>query len=162
DVASGNCAKQCRARRPQFLGRREIACGRGACHVERALARKDAEVRDGHIARGVTEADHEAARAQAIERALEGRLADTVVDDIDAFPAGEFPDPGGEVLGAVVDDLVAAIGLCQRYLLVRTGGAVDGGAQAVSPVAGYEPDAAGSGMPQDAVARLYLPGEVKQ
>ncbi len=70
------------------------------------------------IARGFAERRHHAAPAQAFQRALEGRLADRIVDHRHAFAAGDLAHARGKILARVDDRMVAAVGAGDRGLLV--------------------------------------------
>ena len=130
--------------------------------VERALLGQDADVERRHLARGVPEADHQAEGLQAVERREERVLADRVVDDRHARPAGDLPHPSGDVLPRRDDDVVAAVGPGDRRLLVRADGADDRRPEGLQPLAGDEADPAGGGMEQDRLARLHGVGPADQ
>ena len=88
-------------------------------------------------------------RAQAVERAHEGVLADAVIDDRHALAAGDLPDPGDEILALVVDDVIVAMRPGELGLLGRADGADHGRAQMLRPLADDQADAAGGRVEQD-------------
>src|SRR3546814_11013734 len=67
---------------------------------------------------GGAEQHHRAARPEAVERALEGILADRVIDHRHALAVGQLLHAGDEVLAAVVDGVVAAMRFRQRCLFL--------------------------------------------
>lgn len=84
--------------------------------------------------------NHHAAHAQAVERTHKGILADTIVNHSDAFTAGQFSHPFGDVLTAVVDDVIAAVLLCQLgfgFARYRTDYRCT---KRLGPLAGNQPD----------------------
>ena len=143
---------------PIILGLAPIGAAGGARDVERALGREDAKIGDRHGARGIAQTHHQAARLEAIQAAHEGILADAVIDDIHALPVRQLANAIDEVFGAVVDDLVAAIGSGESHLLVRTSGADDARAQCVGPLAGDEAQAAGGSLEEDRLVYKRLKG----
>ncbi len=63
-----------------------------------------------------------------------GVLADAVIDDVAQLAAGDFLHPRDEILLAVEDDMVAAIGLRELGLLLRADGADHGRAEMSLPI----------------------------
>ncbi|WP_245688862.1 hypothetical protein [Paracoccus chinensis] len=68
----------------------------------------------------------------------------------------DLPDARLEVFLAVVDDMAAAVRLCDRDLFSRTDCADDGDPLARQSLAGNGTDAARGGVPENSVARLNL------
>src|SRR4029453_8506390 len=79
-------------------------------YVHGAFYRELRGVDRRHRPRGGTDADEEAAPLERIDRALEGVLADAVVDDVDASAAGDFAHPLGDILAPIQDHVVTAVG----------------------------------------------------
>src|SRR3546814_15777453 len=101
---------------------------------------------------------HGAARPEAVERALEGILADRVIDHRHALAVGQRLYALDEVLLAVVAGVVAAVRFRQRCLFFRTDRADHRRADVVQPLTGAAADAAGGGVDQPGVSLLDLEG----
>ena len=106
----------------------------------------------GASARGVAEGGENAKRRQAGQRAFVGGRANTVIDHRHAGAVGDLHHSRGEILGAVVDGVVTAMGLGDGRLLVAADGPDDGRAKLVQPLANDQTDAAGGGMEQHGLA----------
>ncbi len=78
------------------------------------------------------------------------------------MPAGNFANPFDEILAAVDDDVVTAVGTRQFGLLVAAHRADHGRAQMPRPLAGDQSDSAGGGVQQDGIARLHPVGAPQQ
>ena len=125
-----------------------------ARQVQRALGPEHAR-RDGrHRARRVAEAGHQAEGAQAVQAALEGVLADRVVDHLHALAAGDVLHPGRKVFARVVDGVRRAVFQRQRALGRTACRADELQAQRTRPLAGDQPHATGSSMEEHEVAGL--------
>ena len=125
---------------------------RGPGEEERALGAEQPGLERRHRPRGVAEAHHHAARAEAVQRALERVLADRIVDHRQAFALGDLAHPVGEVLLGIDDRVIAAVGAGEP----RLGAAADGPdhrrAQMLGPLAEDQPDPAGRGVDQNGVS----------
>ena len=122
--------------------------------IERALGRKRPGLERRNRSRGVAEAHHQAARAEAIQRSLECFLAHRVVDHRQSLALGDPAHPVGEVLLGIDDRMVAAMVAGQFRFLPAADGADDGRAQMLGPLAKDQPDPAGGGVDQDGISFL--------
>src|SRR5690606_35373044 len=116
------------------------------------------DVGDADDARGIAEARHQPARTKAIERLLERRLANAIIDDIDTLAAGDFLDPLGEIFLAIVDDMVAAMGASKLDLFFTACRADHGGAECFGPLCRDETNATCSRLPENGFALGQRPG----
>src|SRR5262245_16248657 len=130
--------------------------------VQRPFRGQDPQLERRHRAGGVAEADQQAERVQAIERALERALADRVVNHRHTSPAGQIADPLDEVFPRVDDRLVAPVGPGQLGLLVRADGANHGRPERLQPLAGDQPDSAGRRVEQNGLAGPHRVGPPDQ
>ena len=71
---------------------------RRAGEVQRPLLREEADVDRLDRARGLAEADHHAARAQAVQRTQKGVAPDRIIDHRKLLAVGQALDLGDEVL----------------------------------------------------------------
>jgi hypothetical protein len=102
----------------------------------------------------LTEGHQHAERGEALERRLEGVLADGIIHHRHALAAGDLLDPRGHVLAVVADRMGAAMGAGELGLGIAADGADHGGAEMLGPLAGDEPHPAGRGMEEDGLPRL--------
>ena len=102
----------------------------GPGQEEGALLVEDLEVERRHGAARGAEEDHVAAGPQAVEAAVEGVLADGVVDDVDALAVGDALRLLDEVLLGVEDHLIRPGPLGELSLLLGPGGPDHGCARA--------------------------------
>jgi hypothetical protein len=101
----------------------DVVLESGAGNVEGAHGGEADEIEGRDGAGGSAEEDERAAGAKTLERLLNGGLADGVVDDGEAFTAGDFMDAANEVFTGVEDDVVGSglAGEC-GFLFCRHGG----------------------------------------
>ena len=121
---------------------------------QRSLLREEAGRDRLGRARRIAEADHQSARAQAVERFQEGVPADRIVDDRQLVAAGDPFDLGDEILARIDDRVGAAMGARELGFFVGADGADHRRAERLGPLADDQPDAARRGMDQDRLARL--------
>ena len=120
-------------------------------HIE-ILDLRSAEERDQHETPVHAEAANVAHRIGA---------ADHVQNDIDAAPAGQFLDAGGEILGPVIDRGVAAEAEAGGGFVVRSGGRVNGRAKFFRQLDRGHADAAGATVDQRLFA-AFQPARLEQ
>src|SRR5918994_6759134 len=103
DLAAGDRLEQlaCPARELRRL--RRVMKERRARQEQRTATRELERRNRRHRTRGIAVADHQAARAQAIERGEEGVLADAVVNDRNALLPGDRPYTRDHVLSRTHD-----------------------------------------------------------
>ena len=128
---------------------------RRASDVERSLGCQDHRAEGLDRSGGVAVSGEYTERLQRVQRRLEGRLADRIVGRGDALAAGNFAHSGRDILVAVQNRMVTAIGPRELRLLFRADAADDVGAEQVGPLAQDQADATGSGIDQNIVAGLY-------
>src|SRR3954451_11715996 len=80
DLAARNHVEHILSERRQILIARRISHECRARDIERSFCRENSEVDTGYRPGSVAEADHQAARPQAVERGHEARLPDAIVD----------------------------------------------------------------------------------
>ena len=90
------------------------------------------------------------------------RLADAVIDHRAQFAAGDVLDAGGEILLAIEDGVVAAVGFGERGLVFGADRADDIGAEIIRPLAQQETDAARRGVDEHVHAVLDLEGAAQE
>ena len=129
---------------------------------QRALLREQDQVDRRHRPGGVAIGNHHAHRAQAVQRTCEGVLADTVVHHRHAFAAGDVAHALGEVLGGVIDHVVAAVRPGQFRLGRRADGADHRCTERLGPLAGDQADPAGRRVDQHGIAGLHAVGLAQQ
>ena len=122
--------------------------------VERAHGGEANEVEGWNGSAGAAEEDDDAARAQTLERLLEGGLANGVVDCHETTAFGEGFDFGGEVFVGVEDDLVGPGGAGESGLFFGGDGGEDAGSASPGHLDEKTAGAAGSGVDEDLVAGL--------
>jgi hypothetical protein len=124
--------------------------------IDRAERAQPARRHGVGIARGFAERGHHPASAQAFQRCFERRLADRIVDDGNAFAAGDVAHARGKVLARVDDRMIAT--MCAGNIRLRLGAHSPDHrrAQVLRPLAHDEADAARGGVDQDRIARLDL------
>src|SRR3989475_364142 len=115
--------------------------------VEAAVGRRDAEVPRRQRPRGLAESAHQPARPAAVERTVEGPFAARAMVRRQLLAAGDRARALGEVLLAVVDDVVGAVVPGELRLFLGAHGADDRDAERLQPLAGNQADAAGGGVP---------------
>ncbi|MNQ74424.1 hypothetical protein D3C85_891790 [compost metagenome] len=138
----------------QALGGVGVAGHRRPGDEQRALLREYAQVDPGHRARGIAEADQQAARGDAVEGDFPGVLADAVIHHRALVPVGQLQHALDHVLVAVVDGRPGALRHGPRGFLGRADGADQLYPQRLGPLAGQGADATGGGMEQDGFAAL--------
>src|SRR4029078_6177453 len=134
-----------------FLAGADIVVELGPGRKQRAVIVELRYRKRRHRAGRIAKADKQAARFEAGQRTREGRLADAVIDDVAELVAADLFHAGDEILLIVEDDVRAAIGEREIGLLLRADRADHMGAKRARPLAGKQPDAAGSGMDQHAM-----------
>ncbi len=146
----------------QILAFGGIGVQRRPGREQRSLGLQNVDVESVDLARRAAIADKIAERREAIERGRERGLADAVIDHLAQLAAGDFLGPRGEILIAIEDGVMAAIGLGERGLVLGADRADDIGAEMIGPLAQDQADAAGCGMNEDVHALLDLEGAAQQ
>ncbi len=141
----------------ELLAGRDVVRDGGARDEEGAGAVQAAEVEGRHGAARLPEETEQATRPQRGEAALEGRLADRVVHDVDAAAVGERASAGGEVLLRVEDHLVRARLPGEGGLRLRAAGGDHPGSCGVEHL-----DEQAAGAPAAAWTRATSPGRVSR
>jgi hypothetical protein len=161
-LARDDHVEQFAAERFEVGALRRVVHQRRPGDEQRTLLRQQQRVERRHRPRGVAVGDQHAERAQAVERAHEDILADAVIDHRDPLAAGDLAHALREVLGRVVDDMVAAVRPGQFALGRRPDGTDHRRPQRLRPLAGNEPDAAGRRMDQHGIPGLHAIGAAQQ
>ncbi len=100
--------------------------------------------------------------ASEFERHPDGGCADAVIDHGNTLAAGDFAHPPGHVLGAIIDDVMAAMVFRHRNFLRRTDRADDRRAERPRPLAQQRADATRGGVHENCVATLHAIGRAQQ
>src|SRR4051794_38665972 len=156
DVAARNRLHQVLGGSLVILALGDVVEQRRPCREERSLLLQQADVESLDLPRRRTVGHESAERADAIERAREGRLADAVIDDVAERALGDLLHALDEILLIVEDDVLGA-GLPGEFRLgLRARRADHGRAERLAPLAQQQADAASRRMNEDRVALLHL------
>jgi hypothetical protein len=143
----------------EIVALRRVRVQRRPGHVERAAGREPLEVeRRDRPARGAEE-HHQPEGREALQRQVEGVLADRVVDHRQLRPAGELLHLRQELAAVVVaDDHWERAARRGRGLRLRLAphGADDGHAEVLEPLAEDQAHPSGRGVDQDRLPALHL------
>ncbi|CAD5377767.1 hypothetical protein OF001_U230019 [Pseudomonas sp. OF001] len=140
-----------------LLGRiGDVVGQRRTGHVQRALHRQQHWIERRDRPGGGADADQQAAALERVQRGHEGVLADAVEHHVDADAIGQLAHALGDVLVAVVDGVVAAMGAGDFGLGLGGHGADHGQAEQLGPLRDDQADTAGGGVQQDGVAGLEV------
>ncbi len=102
---------------------------------KRTLVAENIYLERRHHSRRLPVAHHQAARTEAVERFHERRLPDRVIHHLKHRAVRDFLHARDEILAAIVDHMVAAVGLREFCLLVAADRADNGRAQMLRPLA---------------------------
>src|SRR6185437_5829512 len=136
----------------QFGAGEQIVVERRPREEERAFAIQDLWIDRRHRPARLAEQYEHAALGECIERLVEGRFADRVVDDLNARTVGDAARFRREILGRVVDHVIGASLPRELALLFGRRGADDEGAALFCDLAEQETDAARRGVDERTVA----------
>ena len=154
--------EQIRGRSLQILALLDIVHERRPGDEQRAARAQFDDIHRVGRARGMAVARHDAERAQAIERAGEGVLADALVNHRAALAVGHVHDQRHEILARINRDMIGAVGFGEFGFLVGRDRADHGCAQMFGPLAQDQPHAAGRRVDQHRIARLHPVGAAQQ
>ena len=139
-----------------------VVCRSGTGQEERALASQNLRVERRDRARSRAQANHQATCLQAVERAFEGVLAHAVEDGIHAHAIRQLTHALGHVFMAVVDGVIAAMGL-GHFSLGIAGDRTDHiQAFELGPLRHQQAHATRCSVQQDGVALLEVPDAAHQ
>ncbi|MNP27996.1 hypothetical protein D3C76_1209370 [compost metagenome] len=145
------------ARKVGFLCRvGDVVGQRRAGQEQRTLHRQQYGVECRDRAGGRTHANHQAATLKRVQRAHEGVLADAVEHHVDANAVRQFANALGDIFMAVIDRVVATMGLGNFALGFGGHGADDRQAQQLGPLRNNQAHTTGGGVQQDAVTGLEV------
>ncbi len=140
----------------------DVALQRRTSGEQRPFLVENAEIHPGHRAGGVTEADHQAATLQTIQRGFPGVFAHRVIHYAHLFTAGDLFHPLHNALFAVVDHLPGTRLKRALCLLRVADGADQFGAQRFCPLTGNQPNAACGRVEQELFIGFDLIGFAQQ
>src|SRR5262249_18485186 len=130
----------------EIVTRGDVMVETGACEVKRALGVEHLRIDLADRPARLTVERHEAARGEAREALVPRRLADAVVDHLQALATSDALDLGFEILARVVDPHVRAGIARELRLLFARDGADHAGPAHLRDLAEQQPDTAGRGV----------------
>jgi hypothetical protein len=160
--AVGDCVEDSFGAGFEFGAGGDVVLERGAGDEEGAHGGEADEIEGRDGSAGSAEECEEAAGAQALERLLEGGLANGVVYDCEALVVGQGFDLRGEVLLGVEDDLVCPGGAGEGGFLFGGDCGEDAGAEGLRHLDEEEAGASCACVDEDLVAMLDCVGGVEE